>query len=149
MDLANWLNIVNRFIQLVIKIKVLFHFNLCILMYGVLFLLLISGFRFFVTFVDDYSRTTWVYLLKQKNDVFAAFKSFHFMVSTHFTTPIKIMRSDNGGEYISHDFSSFLDASAIVHQITCPSTPKQNGVTKRKLPFVGNCMGHHVHHECA
>lgn len=64
--------------------------------------------------------------------MFAVFKSFHSMVSTQFTTPIKILRSDNGGEYISHDFSSFLDASSIVHQTTCSGTPEQNGVVETK-----------------
>lgn len=92
----------------------------------------LSGFRYFVTFVDNCSCTTWVYLLKHKSDVFAAFKSFHFMVSTQFNAKIQILRSDNGGEYISCDFSSFFDASGIVHQTTCSDTPKQNGVAEQK-----------------
>lgn len=68
-----------------------------------------------MTFVDDYSRTTWVYLLKHKSDMVAAFKSFHSMVFTQFHTQIQIFRSNNGGKYISRDFSSFLDKSGIVH----------------------------------
>lgn len=53
------------------------------------------------------------------------------MVETRFNKKIKILRSDNGGEYIFHVFSSFLDQLGILHQ-TCPGTPEQNGVTKRK-----------------
>lgn len=47
-------------------------------------------FHYFVTFVNDYSRTTWVYLLKTKSDVFSVVKSFVHMVSTQFNVTIRI-----------------------------------------------------------
>lgn len=54
------------------------------------------------------------------------------MVETQFNKKIKILRSDNGGEYISHAFSSFLDQLGILHQTTCLGTPEQNGVAERE-----------------
>ena len=58
---------------------------------------------------------TLLYLLKNKSDVSVAFKSFHSMVCTEFNTKLQILRSDNGGEHMSHELQSFLDASGIVH----------------------------------
>lgn len=72
-------------------------------------------FCYFITFFVDCSRVTWVYLLKHKNDVYAAFQSFHNMVLTQFNAKVKILRSDNGGEYLSYEFTSFLDTSGIIH----------------------------------
>jgi len=54
-----------------------------------------NGMRWFVIFVDDYTRMTWSYLLKHKSDVCKVFQFFHKMISTQFNTPIKIVRSDN------------------------------------------------------
>lgn len=83
MNHGSWLSIVGMFIFLVIIItKVLFHFLLCTLMYKDPSLQTLSGFRYFVTFVDDCSYVTRVYLLKNKSDVYVAFKSFHNMVTS-------------------------------------------------------------------
>ena len=46
----------------------------------------IDGFKYFVTFIDDFSRVTWEYLLKSKTEVFHCFKDFHKLVSTQFST---------------------------------------------------------------
>lgn len=90
------------------------------------------GFKYFVTFVDDCSRATWLYLLKHKSDGNVAFKFFHSMVYTQFSTKVQILFSDNSGEYLSHDLKSFFDMASIVHQTTCPGTLEQNGVAERK-----------------
>lgn len=92
----------------------------------------LSGFKYFVTFVDDCSRVMWFYLLKNKSDVSIAFKSFYAMICTQFNTKLQVLRSDNGGEYLSRDLSSFFYESSIVHQTTCPGTPEQNGVAEQK-----------------
>ena len=63
-----------------------------------------SGHRWFVIFVDDCTQMTWLYLLKHKDEVFAIFQSFHTMVQTQFFAKIKILRSDNGGEYVNQQF---------------------------------------------
>ena len=84
----------------------------------------LSGFRWFVTFIDDFSRTTWVYLLKEKSDVFSCFQTFHKMVLNQFNTSIKIVRSDNGGEYLYGGLQSYFQDHGIIHQTSCVDTPQ-------------------------
>ena len=54
------------------------------------------------------------------------------MVQTQLQKAIKILRSDSGGEYMSHDFSTFLSDKGILHKKSCPHTPQQNGATEGK-----------------
>nr|KYP74868.1 Retrovirus-related Pol polyprotein from transposon TNT 1-94 [Cajanus cajan] len=91
-----------------------------------------NGMRWFVTFVDDCTRMTWLYLLKHKSDVCDVFQVFHKIITTQFDTEIKIIRSDNGGEYYNTKLSLFLKSVGILHQTSCPNFPQQNGVAERK-----------------
>src|SRR5690606_38013407 len=50
-------------------------------------------------------------------------------VTNHYNASVKVLRSDNGGEYTSNAFKSHL---GIVHQTSCLYTPQQNGVAERK-----------------
>jgi len=60
------------------------------------------------------------------------FKSFHKMVSTQFGVGIKILRSDQGGEYIDLGLADYFSTHGIIHQTSCIKTPQQNGVAERK-----------------
>ncbi|KAF2347659.1 Integrase catalytic core [Trinorchestia longiramus] len=91
----------------------------------------LGGGSYFVTFIDDYSRYTWVYIIKNKSDVFGVFTEFKALVENHYDHKIKILRTDNGGEYVSTDFERFLKVNGIVHQKTVPKTLEQNGVAER------------------
>ena len=88
-----------------------------------------DGFRFFLTIVDDATRSTWVYLMKAKSDVKHLLISFYNMIYTQFDTGIKVIRSDNAFEFSLPDF---YNAHGIVHQKTCAYTPQQNSVVERK-----------------
>jgi len=92
----------------------------------------LSGSRWFVTFIDCCTRMTWVYLLKAKSEVFSCFQSFHKMICTQFDAKIKILRTDNGSEYMDKRFGAYLESNGIVHQTSCPYTSAQNGVAERK-----------------
>ena len=92
----------------------------------------VSGYKWFVTFIDCYSRMTWVYLMHAKNEVFSCFQSFHKMISTQFDAKIKILRTDNGTEYMEKTFHSYLDNHGITHQTSCVYTAAQNGVSEHK-----------------
>jgi transposase InsO family protein len=85
-----------------------------------------------VSFIDDFFRTTWVYLLKDKSDVFFVFEMFYKMVQTQFNATIKIFCFDNGGEYMSGNLNACFCEQGIIHQTMCVYTPRQNGVAKRK-----------------
>ena len=82
--------------------------------------------------MDDYSRMTWIYLLKDRSHVFNVFQTFYNEIKTQFSTSIRVLRSDNALEYMKTDFSHFCSANGIIHQTSCAHTPQQNGVAERK-----------------
>ncbi|KAG7594088.1 Integrase catalytic core [Arabidopsis thaliana x Arabidopsis arenosa] len=88
--------------------------------------------KYFVTFIDEKSKYTWLTLLPSKDRVLEAFTNFQNYVTNHYNAKIKIFRSDNGGEYTSHAFKQHLAKHGIIHQTSCPYTPQQNGVAERK-----------------
>lgn len=90
-----------------------------------------SGHRYFLTFIDDYSRKVFVYFLKTKNEVIDKFIEFKALVENQTDRKIKCIRSDNGGEFCNNAFKSILKKSGIEHQTTVPKTPQQNGVSER------------------
>jgi Integrase core domain len=98
-----------------------------------------NHFKYFITFIDDFSRTTWVYLLKGKNKVFSCFKDFLNFIENQYSAKIKIFRSDNGTEYVNKSFSELLKSKGILHQITCINTPEQNDVSERKKSSTSKC----------
>ena len=73
-----------------------------------------GGARYFVTFIDDYSRVVTIYLLRQKSEVFEAFKRFEAWATTYTGNRIKILRSDPGGEYMSNKFKEHLSERGTV-----------------------------------
>lgn len=90
------------------------------------------GVRWFVTFIDDCTRMTWLYLLKNKDEVFKVFQSFHAMIQTQFSAKLRVLRSDNGGEFINQRFRTYFEQHGLIHETSCPQTPQQNGVAKQK-----------------
>jgi len=75
---------------------------------------------------------TWIYMLRGKHEVLRCFQDFHKLVANQFNARIRIIRTDNGKEYVNNDFRVYLSEHGIIHQTTCPSTPPQNGVAERK-----------------
>jgi hypothetical protein len=67
----------------------------------------INGYVYYVSFIDDYSHKTWVYFLKSKEEVFSKFKEFKALIENLSERKIKILWSDNGGEYTSKKFVNF------------------------------------------
>lgn len=90
-----------------------------------------SGSRFLVVFVDDFSRKVFAYPIKKKSEVFQKFVEFKNMAEKQTGRNIKIIRSDNGGEYVNGQFSTFCKDNGIIHQRTCAYSPEQNGVAER------------------
>uniref|UniRef100_A0ACD5Z493 Uncharacterized protein n=1 Tax=Avena sativa TaxID=4498 RepID=A0ACD5Z493_AVESA len=87
---------------------------------------------YFITFIDDYSRYGYVYLLRQKSEGFEMFKTFKAEVENQLNKKIKILRTDRGGEYTSGILDDFCKEHGIVHQYTLAYTPQQNGVAERR-----------------
>ncbi|KAL0745047.1 hypothetical protein Bca101_100892 [Brassica carinata] len=91
-----------------------------------------DSYKYFVTFIDEKSKYTWLTLIQTKDRVLDAFRNFQTYVTNHYHAKIKILRSDNGGEYTSNAFKQHLSQYGILHQTSCPYTPQQNGVAERK-----------------
>ncbi len=102
-----------------------------------------GGSRFFVTFIDDYSRKVWVYPFKQKKEVFAKFVEWKAFVEAQSEAKVKALHTNNGGEYISKRFEEHLKTCGIERQEIPPYTPQLNGVAERmnrNLVEVARCM---------
>ncbi|GJP63796.1 hypothetical protein CLOP_g20840 [Closterium sp. NIES-67] len=92
----------------------------------------LSGSRYFLTIVDDHTRAVWVYPLKSKGEVAAAvLKEWMPRAQRECGYKVKVIRSDNGGEFIGADFEGELKRKGIQHQLTVPYNPQQNGVAER------------------
>ncbi|RVW52205.1 Retrovirus-related Pol polyprotein from transposon TNT 1-94 [Vitis vinifera] len=103
----------------------------------------ISGTRWFVTFVDDHTRVTWVFLMKEKSEVGHIFQTFNLMVQNQFNSKIQVLKSDNAKEYFTSSLSTYLQNHGIIHISSCVDTPQQNGVAERKnrhLLEVARCL---------
>ena len=90
-----------------------------------------SNLRYYVSFIDDYSRRTFVYFLKNKSEVFSWFKEFKSLVENQTRRKIKCLRIDNGGEFCNANFEKFCVDHGIKTHKTMPYTPQQNGVAER------------------
>jgi transposase InsO family protein len=91
----------------------------------------LGGAEYFLTFIDDKSRYVWVYFLKQKSEVFERFLEWKAQVENESNRQLKILRSDNGGEYRSAIFEKYLKREGVKQEFTVPKTPEQNGVAER------------------
>jgi hypothetical protein len=86
--------------------------------------------KYYVSFIDDYSKFTWIYLLKHKSEVFQCFHDFQNLVERQFDRKILALQSDWGGEY--EKLNSFFSKTGIVHLVSCPHAHQQNGAAERK-----------------
>jgi transposase InsO family protein len=91
-----------------------------------------GGYSYFITFTDDHSRYGYIYLMRHKSESFEKFKEFKNEVENQLDRKIKALRSDRGGEYLSHEFGDYLKEYGIVPQLTPPGTPQWNGVSERR-----------------
>lgn len=98
-------------------------------LWGPFFVPIAEGFIFFLSVVDDFSKCTWVYLLKTKSKTQVIIQLFCNMVETQFNTNVKCIKSDNGTEFFMKDF---FKTKGILHQLTCVETPQQNVFVERK-----------------
>ncbi|KAL6322734.1 hypothetical protein AAG906_015420 [Vitis piasezkii] len=89
-----------------------------------------NGARYFVLFVDDHTRFSWLYLLASKDQAISAFLQFKVMIETQFDTKVRMLQTDWGGEFQA--FTNTLCKFGILHRVSCPSTSQQNGRVERK-----------------
>lgn len=101
-------------------------------MHGVLLDILVMMVVNTLTIFDDYTRATWLYLMKSKSQYLSFFKHFYAYVDTQIHTKIQTIRTDNAKEICDGASKDFYLLHGSVHQTSCRDTPQQNGVVKRK-----------------
>ena len=105
----------------------------------------LGKFVYCVSFINDFSRNTWIYFLRMKYELFDRFKEFKALVENQTEKKIKVLRTDNGGEFCKKEFEEFYKKCGIARQETNLYTPQQNGVaerinrTLRKLYIMKQC----------
>jgi transposase InsO family protein len=91
----------------------------------------LGGYMYYVSFIDYFSRKTWIYFLRNKSEVFERFKDFKTLVENQTEKRIKVLRTDNGGEFRGKEFYHFSKQCGIARKNTKPYTPQENGVDER------------------
>jgi len=92
----------------------------------------VGGNRYFITFIDYYSRMCWVYFLRNKSDALNVFKKFKAFVELQSGYKLKKLRSDKGGEYTSNEFEKFCAIQGMERQLTVAYSPQHNRVAERR-----------------
>lgn len=96
--------------------------------------------RYLITFIDDFSRKTWIFFALEKSEAFQLFKMFKSSVEKDTGMFIKCLRTDRGGEYNSTEFKDYCKEHGIKRQLTAAYTPQQNGVAERKNRSIMNMV---------
>eukprot|EP00253_Pinus_taeda_P033059 PITA_33059 len=91
---------------------------------GRMFHVSLSGYEYYVLFIDDHSRRTWIYFLKTKSEIFKRFQEFRALVETQTGRKIKSLRSDNGGEYTLGEFVDYCAEAGIRRDFIVPYNPQ-------------------------
>ncbi|MBW0515855.1 hypothetical protein O181_055570 [Austropuccinia psidii MF-1] len=91
----------------------------------------VSGYRYFLTIVDQYTSFKFVKLLKQKSNALDEFMAIKNLVETTQDQKIKKIVSDRGGEFVNSGFQNLANESGFVHVTSPPYTPQINGFAKR------------------
>jgi len=96
----------------------------------------VAGNKYILVVVDDFSRFTWVFFLKHKSEATSHLINFIKQNELTLRNPVRKIRSDNGTELKNHAFEDFLINKGILHNLSAPYTPQQNGVVERRNRFL-------------
>jgi len=88
--------------------------------------------RYYVIFVDDFSRKCWILFMQKKSETYSKLYEFKALVERESGKKVKALRSDNGCEYISDQFKDFCKEKWIRRELIASHNPQQNGVAERK-----------------
>ncbi|CAI7872263.1 unnamed protein product [Closterium sp. NIES-54] len=88
---------------------------------------------YFLLLKDRHTRFVWVMPIARKSDVLREFKKWLVLVERQTKMSVLMLCSDKGGEFLGKEFTDFVDGKGIVHDLTCPYTPQQNGMAEREM----------------
>ncbi|MGG7011633.1 UNVERIFIED_CONTAM: DDE-type integrase/transposase/recombinase, partial [Limosilactobacillus fermentum] len=100
----------------------------------------VTGFKFYMILLDDFSHYLWVFPLRHKSDATSHLNSFVAYMKNHFNTTIKTVQCDNGTEYRNSPLKNIFDSLGILFRYSCPHTSQQNGRAERTLRTLNNTV---------
>ncbi|GKA76737.1 ribonuclease H-like domain-containing protein [Tanacetum coccineum] len=100
----------------------------------------LSGFKYYVLFLDHYSQFVWVYPLVNKYDVMSKFMLFRNYVRTQFKCEIKSFQCDHGGEFDNHRLRTLFAQNGIQFRFSCSQTSQQNGKSERMVRTINTLI---------
>ena len=87
-------------------------------------LALLTGCLYYVIFIDEFSQKSWIFFMKTKGQVFSRIQEFKALVENQIGKKIRVLRTDNGGEYTSKEFMDFSAREGIRRELTVPYNPQ-------------------------
>ena len=100
----------------------------------------ISGFRYYLVIVDDYSHYYWSFPLKHKSCAASKIVAFFAYARTQFNTTIRSLQADNGTEFLNSTIDALLTRNGTVLRLSCPYTSQQNGKAERAIRTINDTM---------
>lgn len=91
------------------------------------------GASYFITFIDNFTRYSYVYLISYKSEVLECLRRYLNVVENQIDRKVKTLRTDRGREYLSDEFKELCNDKGIIRQLTIPNTPQQNGLLKEGI----------------
>jgi len=104
------------------------HINVC----GPFSVASTAKYKYYVIFVDDFSRKCWIFFMQKKSETYSKFCKFKSLVKKESRKKVKALRSDNGGEFVSGEFKDFCSTKGIWRELIAPHNPQQNEVAEQK-----------------
>jgi hypothetical protein len=92
----------------------------------------LTGSRYMLTFIDNFSRRSWVYFLTTKDETLESFKHWRKTVEIESNLKVSYLRTNKGGDYLSTAFTSYCKSTGVCKQLTAVETPQQNGIIDHK-----------------
>nr|GEW53348.1 hypothetical protein [Tanacetum cinerariifolium] len=92
----------------------------------------INGKKYILVIIDDYSRFTWVKILRSKDETPEIIIKFIQQIQVSLNKTVRYVRTDNGTEFVNHTLTEYYARISIFYQKTVPRTPQQNGVVERR-----------------
>eukprot|EP00253_Pinus_taeda_P014294 PITA_14294 len=92
----------------------------------------IAKHKYYVIFINDFSRKCWIFLLQKKDEFFSNFVEFKALVEKETEKKVKALKNDNEDEFVSHSFKDLCAKEGIRRELIAPHNPQLNGVAERK-----------------
>jgi hypothetical protein len=100
----------------------------------------LSGYKYYLVILDDFSHFLWTFPLQLKSDTFPTLTHFFAWVSTQFRRPVRALQCDNGREFDNNASRYFFLTHGVQLRLSCPYTSTQNGLAERMIRTTTNML---------